>query len=56
MQILNINDILKKLFKKEIGLDLSNPEHLKLVKKAYGSYHVFKNIYIVIFPSIVFEF
>ena len=42
---MNINDILKKLFKKEIGLDLSNPEHLKLVKKAYGSYHVFKNIY-----------
>lgn len=42
---MNINDILKKLFKKEIGLDLNNPEHLKLVKKAYGSYHVFKNIY-----------
>lgn len=42
---MNINEIIKKLFKKEIGLDLSNPEHLKLVKKAYGSYHVFKNIY-----------
>jgi SPP1 family phage portal protein len=35
----------KKLFKKEIGLNLSNPEHLQLVKKAYGSYYVFKNIY-----------
>lgn len=42
---MNINEIIKKLFKKEIGLDLNNPEHLKLVKKAYGSYHVFKNIY-----------
>lgn len=42
---MNINDIIKKLFKKEIGLDLSNPEHLKLVKKAYGSYWIFKNIY-----------
>lgn len=42
---MNINEIIKKLFKKEIGLDLNNPEHLKLVKKANGSYHVFKNIY-----------
>lgn len=45
MGILNINEIIKKLFKKEIGLDLNNPEHLKLVKKAYGSYWIFKNIY-----------
>lgn len=42
---MNINEIIKKLFKKEIGLDLDNPEHLKLVKKAYGSYWIFKNIY-----------
>lgn len=42
---MNINKIIKKLFKKEIGLNLDNPEHLKLVKKAYGSYWIFKNIY-----------
>lgn len=42
---MRISDLIKKLFKKEIGLDLNNPEHLKLVKKAYGSYHVFKKIY-----------
>lgn len=42
---MNISDLIKKLFRKEIGLDLRNPEHLKLVKKAYGSYHVFKNLY-----------
>lgn len=42
---MKITDLIKKLFKKEIGLDLNNPEHLKLVKKAYGSYHVFKKIY-----------
>lgn len=42
---LKINEIIKKLFKKEIGLDLNNPEHLNLVKKAYGSYHIFNNIY-----------
>lgn len=42
---MNITETIKKLFKKEIGLNLDNPEHLKLVKKAYGSYYVFKNIY-----------
>lgn len=42
---MNINEIIKKLFKREIGLNLDNPEHLKLVKKAYGSYWIFKNIY-----------
>lgn len=42
---MKISDLLKKLFKNEIGLDLNNPEHLNLVKKAYGSYYVFKNIY-----------
>lgn len=42
---MKISDLIKKLFKKEIGLDLNNPEHLALVKKAYGSYWAFKNIY-----------
>lgn len=42
---MKITDLIKKLFKKEIGLDLNNPEHLALVKKAYGSYWVFKSIY-----------
>ncbi|NFI33802.1 phage portal protein [Clostridium botulinum] len=42
---MKISDLVRKLFKKEIGLDLHNPEHLELVKKAYGSYYVFKNIY-----------
>jgi SPP1 family phage portal protein len=42
---LKISDLIKQLFKKEIGLDLSNSEHLALVKKAYGSYWVFRNIY-----------
>lgn len=42
---MGISDLIKKLFKKEIGLDLNNQEHMKLVKKSYGSYWVFKNIY-----------
>ncbi|WP_291647985.1 phage portal protein [Clostridium sp.] len=42
---MKISDIVKKIFKKEIGLNLNNPEHLALVKKVYGSYYVFKNIY-----------
>lgn len=42
---MKINELIKKLFKKQIGLDLTNPEHLKIVKKAYGSYYAFKNIY-----------
>ncbi|MCY6958854.1 phage portal protein [Clostridium brassicae] len=42
---MNLSDLVKKLFRKEIGLDLKNPEHLNLVKKAYGSYYIFKNIY-----------
>lgn len=42
---MKLSDLVKKLFRKEIGLDLNNPEHLQLVKKAYGSYYVFKNIY-----------
>lgn len=42
---MKISDIVKKIFNKEIGLNLNNTEHLELVKKAYGSYYVFKNIY-----------
>ncbi len=42
---MKINELIKKLFKKKVGLDLTNPEHLKIVKKAYGSYYAFKNIY-----------
>lgn len=42
---MKLNELVKKLFKKQAGLDLSNPEHLALVKKVHGSYHVFKNIY-----------
>ena len=42
---MKLSDLVKKLFKKDIGLDLNNPEHLNLVKKIYGSYRVFQNIY-----------
>jgi len=42
---MKLSDLVKKLFKKELGLDLSNPEHMKLVKKIYGSYRVFQNVY-----------
>lgn len=42
---MKFNEIIRKLLKKEIGLNLNNPEHLELVKKVYGSYHVFRNIY-----------
>ncbi|WP_443660143.1 phage portal protein [Clostridium algidicarnis] len=42
---MKLNDTIRKLFKKEVGLNLNNPEHLALVKKAYGSYYVFKNMY-----------
>lgn len=42
---MKLSDLVKKLFKKEVGLDLNNPDHLKIVKKAYGSYYIFKNVY-----------
>ncbi|NFB12917.1 phage portal protein [Clostridium botulinum] len=42
---MNLSDLLKKILKKQTGLNLNNPEHLNLVKKVYGSYYVFKNIY-----------
>lgn len=43
---MNLSELIKKLFKKEVGLDLNNPEHLKIVKKAYGSYYIFRNLYL----------
>lgn len=40
---------MKKLFKKQVGLNLRNPEHLKLVKKIYGQYiagrHIHEKMY-----------
>lgn len=42
---MTLSDLIKKLFRKEVGLDLNDPEHLKLVKKAYGSYWVFQSMY-----------
>lgn len=42
---MKLSDLVKKLFKKELGLDLTNPEHLRLVKKTYGSFYVFRNLY-----------
>ncbi|NFH48843.1 phage portal protein [Clostridium sporogenes] len=42
---MNLSDLLKRILKKQTGLNLNNPEHLNLVKKVYGSYYVFKNIY-----------
>lgn len=42
---IKLSDLVKKLFKKEVGLNLNNPEHLQLVKKAYGSYYIFRNLY-----------
>jgi len=42
---LKLNDLIKRLLRKQTGLDLNNPEHLQLVKKVHGSYYAFKNIY-----------
>ena len=42
---IKVSDLVKKLFRKEIGLNLNNPEHLQLVKKAYGSFYTFRNLY-----------
>lgn len=38
-------DLLKKLIGRKEGLNLNNPEHLNLVKKVYGTYRVYQNIY-----------
>ena len=42
---MKLSDLVKRLLKKQTGLDLNNPEHLQLVKKVHGSYYAFKNIY-----------
>ena len=42
---MKLSDLVKNLLKKEVGLNLNNLEHLKLVKKAYGSFYVFRNLY-----------
>lgn len=42
---MNLSDMIKKLFRKQIGLDMHNPEHLKLVKKIYGQYNANKHIH-----------
>ena len=42
---MNLSELIKKLFKKQIGLNLSNPEHLALVKKIYGKYNANKYIH-----------
>jgi SPP1 family phage portal protein len=42
---MNFSELMKKLFKKQIGLNLRNPEHLKLVKKIYGQYNANKYVH-----------
>ena len=42
---MNFSNLIRKIFKKEIGLDLSTPEHLELVKEAYALYWKDKKIY-----------
>lgn len=42
---MKLSELIKRLFKKQVELDLNNPEHLQLVKKVHGSYYAFKNIY-----------
>lgn len=42
---MNFSDLIRKIFKKEVGLDLSTPEHLELVKEAYVLYWKDKKIY-----------
>ena len=42
---MKLSELVKKLFGKQTGLDLNNPEHLALVKKIYGTYNAYKNTY-----------
>jgi SPP1 family phage portal protein len=42
---MNLSDLVKKLFRKDIGLDLTNPEQLTMVKKTYGNYNANKYKY-----------
>ncbi|WP_252254485.1 phage portal protein [Clostridium sp. ZBS12] len=42
---MTLSELVKKLFGKQTGLNLNNSEHLALVKKIYGTYNAYKNIY-----------
>ena len=42
---MNLSELIKTLFKKQVGLNLYNPEHLALVKKIYGNYNAGRYIY-----------
>lgn len=42
---MKLSELIKRLLRKQTGLDLYNPEHMQLVKKVYGSYRVHQNIY-----------
>lgn len=42
---MNFSELLKRLFRKQVGLNLHNPEHLALVKKVYGNYNAIKYRY-----------
>lgn len=42
---MKLSELVKRLLKKEVGLDLDKPEHLMLVKKVYGSARVFQGLY-----------
>lgn len=42
---MKLSELIKRLLRKETGLDLYNPEHMQLVKKVYGAYRVHQNIY-----------
>ncbi|MBU3106700.1 hypothetical protein [Clostridium gasigenes] len=37
---MKLSDLIAKLLKKEVGLDLNNPEHLNLVKKIKLPYYI----------------
>lgn len=42
---MTLNELINKLFKKQVGLNLNNPEHLALVKKVYGNHNANRYIY-----------
>lgn len=42
---MTLSELIKRLFGKETGLDLNNPEHMALVKKIYGTYNAYKHQY-----------
>ena len=45
VNVLNFSDLIKKLVTKQVLLDLNIPDHLALVKKIYGTYYAYKQIY-----------